>query len=96
LTPRIRAGPGEPAAALGPLLDAAWAARDKTLRHSLAPLAATLGIPPMDVTDALATVNGGGRTAFQLSPWEYGQLAARVEEAVARRAGSRKGASQNP
>jgi 16S rRNA A1518/A1519 N6-dimethyltransferase RsmA/KsgA/DIM1 with predicted DNA glycosylase/AP lyase activity len=61
---------------LGALLDAAWDSKRKTLRHSLAPLAATLGVPPQAVTDCLAQVKAEqGRTAMDLSPYEYGVLA---------------------
>ncbi len=57
------------------LLETAWAARKKTLRHSLAPLAQTLGLPPQAVTEAQALCNAGGRTAQDVSPWEYSVMA---------------------
>jgi len=64
------------AAVLEAVLDAAWTAKRKTLRHSLAPLAAALGVPPVAVTEALAACKAGARTAVEVSPWEYGRIAA--------------------
>ncbi len=71
---------------LGLLLDAAWESKRKTLRHSLAPLAAALGLPPQAITDALAHVNAeAGRTAMDLAPYEYGVLAQALSAAAPRR-----------
>jgi 16S rRNA (adenine1518-N6/adenine1519-N6)-dimethyltransferase len=62
-------------AMLDTVLEAAWGAKARTLRHSLAPLAETLGVPPQAVTEAIAQVNGAARTAAEVSPWEYTVLA---------------------
>lgn len=68
---------------LGALLDAAWERKKATLRHSLSPLAALLGVPPVAITEALATVNAEkGRTAMDLSPYEYGVLAQALTRAA--------------
>lgn len=71
-------------ATFGPLLDAAWGAKARKLRHSLAPLASVLGLPPQEVTAALEAAAARDRTAMDLSPWESLQLAARLQEAVQR------------
>lgn len=71
---------------MGLLLDTAWESKRKTLRHSLAPLAATLGLPPQTITDCLAQVKAeSGRTAMDLSPYEYGVLAQALSAAAPRR-----------
>ncbi len=71
---------------MGALLDAAWESKRKTLRHSLAPLAGLLAVPPQIVTDCLAQVNAeSGRTAMDLSPYEYGVLAQALSLAAPRR-----------
>lgn len=57
------------------VLDAAWAAPRKTMRHSLAPLAAQLHVPPAVVTEAQTLCDAGGRRATDVSPFEYGVIA---------------------
>jgi 16S rRNA (adenine1518-N6/adenine1519-N6)-dimethyltransferase len=71
----IEATAGVPPEILDAVLDAAWEGRAKTLRHALAPLAATLGLPPQDITEAIATINGDGRRFADISVWEWSQLA---------------------
>jgi 16S rRNA (adenine1518-N6/adenine1519-N6)-dimethyltransferase len=56
------------------VLDAAWAARRKTLRHSLAPLAEALKVPPQVVSQALEESAMRDRTALEAAPWEYAKL----------------------
>ncbi|HUR24624.1 MAG TPA: rRNA adenine dimethyltransferase family protein [Candidatus Thermoplasmatota archaeon] len=58
-------------AILDDVLDAAWDGRKRTLRHSLSPLAATLRLPPQDVSEAVAMVKGTERRFADVSPWEY-------------------------
>lgn len=65
------------------VLDAAWAAKRRTLRHSLAPLAARLDLPPQAVSAALAATGAAARPAVEVSPWEFGQVALRLGEAAA-------------
>lgn len=60
---------------LDDVLDAAWDGRKRTLRHSLAPLAETLRLPPQDVSEAVAMVKGTERRFADVSPWEYTVLA---------------------
>jgi 16S rRNA (adenine1518-N6/adenine1519-N6)-dimethyltransferase len=72
--------PKPPDAALdGPtleaVLEAAWSARRRTLRHALAPVAAPLGVAPQAVTDALSAVSAAGRTAGEVAAWEYAVIA---------------------
>ncbi|MEA3202516.1 MAG: hypothetical protein QOI63_182, partial [Thermoplasmata archaeon] len=52
----------------------AWAARKKTLRHSLAPLAQALRVPPQVVSQALEESQARDRTATEAAPWEYAKL----------------------
>lgn len=70
---------------LDAVLDAAWEGRARTLRHSLAPLAAALRIPPQDVSDAVAMVKGEERRFADVSPWEYTVLARHLSSCVAAR-----------
>lgn len=74
-------------AMLDAVLDAAWEGRARTLRHSLAPLAGTLGLPPQDVSEAVAMVRGEERRFRDVSPWEYTVLARALSDAKGRRAG---------
>jgi len=55
------------------VLEAAWSQPRRTLRHSLAPLAGTLGLPPQAVSTAVASC--ADRAASEVSPWEYGEVA---------------------
>lgn len=71
--PEARAGVDDEI--LESVLDAAWDGRAKTLRHALAPLASRLSLPPQDVTDAIASINGDGRRFADVSPWEWSQVA---------------------
>ena len=80
-----KAGVAVEAEALAAVLDAAWAASQKTLRHALAPLAGALRLPPQEITSALEATNTGGRPATDVSPWEFGQLAGHVAAAVRKR-----------
>jgi 16S rRNA (adenine1518-N6/adenine1519-N6)-dimethyltransferase len=57
------------------VLDAAWEGRRRTLRHSLAPLAETLGVAPQVVSQALEESATRERTATEAAPWEYAKLA---------------------
>lgn len=59
---------------LDTILDTAWPARRKTLRHSLAPLAEVLGVPPQVVSQALEESATRDRTALDAAPWEYAKL----------------------
>jgi 16S rRNA (adenine1518-N6/adenine1519-N6)-dimethyltransferase len=70
---------------LDTVLDAAWAARRRTLRHSLAPLAQALEVPPQAVSEAIAATSTGARPAVEVSPWEYGVLAMALGSQVAAR-----------
>jgi 16S rRNA (adenine1518-N6/adenine1519-N6)-dimethyltransferase len=70
---------------LDAVLDAAWEGRTRTLRHSLAPLAAGLRLPPQDVSDAVAMVKGEERRFADVSPWEYTVLARHLSSCVAAR-----------
>ena len=72
---------------LDAVLEAAWDQRQRTLRHSLAPLAQRLGLPPQDVSDAVDLVQGRERTALEVSPYEYGAVARLLAERVAARKG---------
>jgi len=72
-----QAPPGPEFAAV---LDAAWGQRTRTLRHSLAPLAGDLGLAPQDVSAAIATC--ADRTAAQVSPWEFGEVARALARAL--------------
>ncbi len=56
---------------LDKILDAAWDGRKKTLRHALSPLAEALGLPPQDISEAVAMVKGTDRRFADVSPWEY-------------------------
>jgi 16S rRNA (adenine1518-N6/adenine1519-N6)-dimethyltransferase len=60
---------------LDTVLDAAWAAKRKTLRHSLAPLSEGLGVPPQVVSEALEESATRDKTALEAAPWEYAKLA---------------------
>jgi 16S rRNA (adenine1518-N6/adenine1519-N6)-dimethyltransferase len=71
---------------LDTVLEAAWDGRARTLRHALSPLAEELQLPPQDITEALAMVNGGDRRFADVSPWEYTVLARHLAACVARRA----------
>lgn len=59
------------------VLAAAWGSKRKTLRHSLAPLADQLGVPPVAITEILEQTGTRERTALEISPWEFGELARR-------------------
>lgn len=72
-------------AMLDAALDAAWEGRARTLRHSLAPLAGTLSLPPQDVSDAVAMVQGEERRFRDVSPWEWTVVARALSDAKARR-----------
>jgi 16S rRNA (adenine1518-N6/adenine1519-N6)-dimethyltransferase len=86
LTPKARsATEGLDLAMLDAVLDAAWEGRARTLRHSLAPLAAQLGLPPQDVSEAVAMVKGEERRFRDVSPWEYTALARHLSGRVAAR-----------
>ncbi|MES2155311.1 MAG: rRNA adenine dimethyltransferase family protein [bacterium] len=69
-------------ALLDVVLDAAWSARKRTLRHSLAPLAGDLGLPSAAITQVQEQLQVGARTATQVSPWEYGQVSAALRGLV--------------
>lgn len=60
---------------LDKVLDAAWEGRKRTLRHSLAPLAEGLGLPPQDISESIAMVKGTDRRFADVSPWEYTVIA---------------------
>jgi len=72
-------------AMLDAVLDAAWDGRKRTLRHALAPLAGMLGLPPQDVSDAVAMVKGEERRFADVSPWEYTVVARHLAQAKAGR-----------
>lgn len=57
------------------VLEAAWEGRKKTLRHALAPLAASLRLSPQDISEGVAMVKGVDRRFTDVSPWEYTVLA---------------------
>ncbi|MCA1810573.1 MAG: rRNA adenine N(6)-methyltransferase family protein [Halobacteriales archaeon] len=59
---------------LDTVLDAAWEAKRKTFRHSLASLAAALQVPPQVVTQALEESATRDRTAVEAAPWECAKL----------------------
>lgn len=89
LTPKPKsAGEGLDLAMLDAVLDAAWEGRARTLRHSLAPLAGKLGLPPQDVSEAVAMVKGEERRFRDVSPWEYTVLARHLSGRVAERRAS--------
>jgi 16S rRNA (adenine1518-N6/adenine1519-N6)-dimethyltransferase len=67
---------------LDKVLDAAWDGRKKTLRHALSPLAEALGLPPQDVSAAVAMVKGEERRFADVSPWEYTVIARQLSAAV--------------
>jgi 16S rRNA (adenine1518-N6/adenine1519-N6)-dimethyltransferase len=76
ITPK--AGPAMDALELGMLdkvLDAAWEGRKRTLRHALAPLAASLDLTPQAVSEGVAMVKGADRRFADVSPWEFTVLA---------------------
>jgi 16S rRNA (adenine1518-N6/adenine1519-N6)-dimethyltransferase len=85
LVPKPKAAEGLDLAMLDEVLDAAWEGRARTLRHSLAPLAAKLGLPPQDVSEAVAMVKGEERRFRDVSPWEYTVLARHLSGRVAAR-----------
>lgn len=72
-------------AMLDAVLDAAWEGRARTLRHALAPLAASLRLPPQDISDAVAMVKGEQRRFADVSPWEFTVLARHLSTCVAAR-----------
>ncbi|MEK6975547.1 MAG: rRNA adenine dimethyltransferase family protein [Candidatus Thermoplasmatota archaeon] len=77
---RVTPKPGRPmdgidAKVLDHVLDAAWDGRTKTLRHALSPLDKVLGVPPQDISEALAMVNGQERRFTEVSPWEWSVVA---------------------
>jgi 16S rRNA (adenine1518-N6/adenine1519-N6)-dimethyltransferase len=57
------------------VLAAAWAAKRKTFRHSLAPLAELLGMAPAMVTLALEESATRERAAIDAAPWEFAKVA---------------------
>ncbi|MHB8634600.1 MAG: rRNA adenine N-6-methyltransferase family protein [Thermoplasmatota archaeon] len=57
------------------LLQTAWMQPRRTNRHALAPLARTLGVPPMAVTEALRRADVEGQTPFDTSPEAFVQAA---------------------
>ncbi|HEX2066893.1 MAG TPA: rRNA adenine N-6-methyltransferase family protein, partial [Candidatus Thermoplasmatota archaeon] len=61
-------------ALLDAVLDTAWAAKRRTLRHSLAPLAEQLPVPPQVVAQALEEGAARDRTAPEVAPWEWAKL----------------------
>jgi 16S rRNA (adenine1518-N6/adenine1519-N6)-dimethyltransferase len=69
------ADPALDLAVLEEVLEAAWAEKARALRHSLAPLAAALSVPPATITAALAQTTAAGRPATEVSPWEFGEVA---------------------
>ena len=71
------AGLREPTAlaVLDEVLDHAWTGRARTLRHALAPLAGR-GWTPQQVSDALQPGGARDRRFHEVSPWEFGQIAA--------------------
>lgn len=71
---------------LDTVVEAAWDGRKKTLRHALSPLAEELGLPPQDVSDAIAMVNGADRRFPDVSPWEFTVLARHLSSRVEARA----------
>jgi 16S rRNA (adenine1518-N6/adenine1519-N6)-dimethyltransferase len=68
-------------AMLDTVLDAAWEGRARTLRHSLAPLAGALGLPPQAVSEAVAMVKGERRRFADVSPWEWTVVARHLSRA---------------
>jgi 16S rRNA (adenine1518-N6/adenine1519-N6)-dimethyltransferase len=92
---RIRPKPAEATAGLDlemldTVVEAAWDGRKRTLRHALSPLAEELGLPPQDITDAIAAVKGAERRFADVSPWEYTVLARHLAACVESRAGQAK------
>jgi 16S rRNA (adenine1518-N6/adenine1519-N6)-dimethyltransferase len=79
---------------LGHVLDAAWDGRAKTLRHALAPLDEVLGVPPQDVSDALAMVKGQDRRFTDVSPWEWSVVARHLSQCRAQRKAAREAAKE--
>ena len=73
---------------LDDVLEAAWAGRKRTLRHSLSPLSEGLRLPPQDISEAVSMVKGTERRFADVSPWEYTVLARHLASCVraARRA----------
>lgn len=71
---------------LDTVVEAAWDGRKRTLRHALSPLAEELGLPPQDVSDAVAAVKGAERRFSDVSPWEYTVIARHLSACVERRA----------
>jgi 16S rRNA (adenine1518-N6/adenine1519-N6)-dimethyltransferase len=65
------------------VLDAAWEGRRRTLRHALAPLAARLPVPPQVVSDTLEECQVRDRVFGEVSPWEFGALAAELKRRAA-------------
>lgn len=74
---------------LDKVLAAAWEGRAKTLRHALSPLDEALRIPPQDITEALAMVNGQDRRCTDVSPWEWSVLARHLSQCHAARKAAR-------
>lgn len=92
---KVTPKPGKPldgidAAVLDKALEAAWDGRARTLRHALAPLAETLHVPPQDVSEALAMVNGQDRRFADVSPWEWSVVGRHLSACVARRKAARE------
>ncbi len=88
---KVTPKPGKPMDGIDPsvlsdVLDAAWDGRAKTLRHALAPLDRKLALPPQDISEALAMVNGQDRRFADVSPWEWSVVAKHLTACVAKRA----------
>lgn len=72
------------------VLDAAWDGRARTLRHALSPLDKALGVPPQDISEALAMVKGADRRFADVSPWEWSVVAKHLSACAARRKAARE------
>lgn len=81
---------GIDAKVLAHTLEAGWEGRTRTLRHALAPLGEVLRVPPQDVSEALAMVNGQDRRFADVSPWEWSVVARHLSQCHATRKAARE------
>lgn len=85
---------GKPADGIDPkvfasVLEAAWDGRAKTLRHAMAPLEQALRVPPQDISETLAMVNGQDRRFADVSPWEWSVIGKHLSACAAKRKAAR-------
>lgn len=97
---KVTPKPGAPMDGIDPkvlaaVLDAAWDGRAKTLRHALSPLDKALGVPPQEITDAIAMVKGGDRRFAEVSPWEWSVVARHLSACAAARKATREAAKES-